>query len=100
VKEAVRAALREMAEGLLPLYAQRAVAEGHAFATDTPWQREFEAAFRFEETADQLKAIEDAKHDMESGRPMDRLVAGDVGTARTQGRPRAPLNAGGARSAG
>src|SRR5207244_2650826 len=67
VKESVRAALREMAEGLLRLYAQRAVADGHAFAADTPWQREFEAAFRFEETADQLKAIEDAKHDMEAG---------------------------------
>ena len=51
VKESVRAALREMAEGLLRLYAQRAVTEGHAFAGDTPWQREFEAAFRFEETA-------------------------------------------------
>src|SRR5207244_7520442 len=73
VKESVRAALREMAEGLLRLYAQRAVTEGHAFAADTPWQHEFEAAFRFEETADQLKAIEDAKRGRESGRPMDRL---------------------------
>jgi transcription-repair coupling factor (superfamily II helicase) len=84
VKESVRAALREMAEGLLRLYAQRAVADGHAFATDTPWQREFEAAFRFEETADQLKAIEDTKRDMEAGRPMDRLVAGDVGYGKTE----------------
>jgi len=84
VKESVRAALREMAEGLLRLYAQRAVADGHAFAQDTPWQREFEAAFRFEETADQLKAIEDAKRDMEAGRPMDRLVAGDVGYGKTE----------------
>jgi transcription-repair coupling factor (superfamily II helicase) len=93
VKESVRAALREMAEGLLRLYAQRAVAEGHAFATDTPWQREFEAAFRFEETADQLKAIEDAKHDMESGRPMDRLVAGDVGYGKTEVALRAAFKA-------
>src|SRR5499427_5960368 len=84
VKESVRAALREMAEGLLRLYAERAVTEGHAFAPDTPWQREFEAAFRFEETADQLKAIEETKHDMESGRPMDRLVAGDVGYGKTE----------------
>ena len=84
VKESVRAALREMAEGLLRLYAQRAVADGHGFAADTPWQREFEAAFRFEETADQLKAIEDTKRDMEAGRPMDRLVAGDVGYGKTE----------------
>src|SRR5438093_12571628 len=56
VKESVRAALREMAEELLKLYARRSVAEGTAFATDAPWQREFEAAFRFEETPDQLKA--------------------------------------------
>jgi len=84
VKESVRAALREMAEELLKLYARRAVAEGHAFAADTAWQREFEAAFRFEETADQLRAIADVKQDMEAGRPMDRLVAGDVGYGKTE----------------
>src|SRR6059036_3359203 len=93
VKESVRAALREMAEGLLRLYAQRAVTEGHAFAADTPWQREFEAAFRFEETADQLKAIEDTKRDMEAGRPMDRLVAGDVGYGKTEVALRAAFKA-------
>src|SRR5213594_3813078 len=93
VKESVRAALREMAEGLLRLYAQRAVADGHAFASDTPWQREFETAFRFEETADQLRAIEDAKRDMESGRPMDRLVAGDVGYGKTEVALRAAFKA-------
>src|SRR3989441_6795712 len=93
VKESVRAALREMAEGLLRLYAQRAVADGHAFAADTPWQREVEAAFRFEETADQLRAIEDAKHDMEAGRPMDRLVAGDVGYGKTEVALRAAFKA-------
>src|SRR5262245_11327638 len=93
VKESVRAALREMAEGLLRLYAQRAVTEGHAFAPDTPWQREFEAAFRFEETADQLKAIEETKKDMESGRPMDRLVAGDVGYGKTEVALRAAFKA-------
>ncbi|HEU4368656.1 MAG TPA: transcription-repair coupling factor [Methylomirabilota bacterium] len=84
VKESVRAALREMAEALLKLYAQRAVADGHAFTADTPWQREFEAAFRFEETPDQLKAIEEVKRDMEHARPMDRLVAGDVGYGKTE----------------
>jgi transcription-repair coupling factor (superfamily II helicase) len=93
VKESVRAALREMAEGLLRLYAQRALAEGHAFATDSPWQREFEAAFRFEETADQLRAIEEAKRDMESDRPMDRLVAGDVGYGKTEVALRAAFKA-------
>ena len=84
VKESVRAALREMAEELLKLYARRSMAAGTAFAGDTPWQREFEAAFRFEETRDQLKAIEDTKRDMESERPMDRLVAGDVGYGKTE----------------
>jgi transcription-repair coupling factor (superfamily II helicase) len=84
VKESVRAALRQMAEDLLKLYARRSVAERPAFAGDTPWQREFEAAFRFEETRDQLRAIEDVKGDLESARPMDRLVAGDVGYGKTE----------------
>jgi transcription-repair coupling factor (superfamily II helicase) len=93
VKESVRAALREMAEELLKLYARRSVAEGHAFSTDTPWQREFEAAFRFEETPDQLRAITDVKRDMESPRPMDRLVAGDVGYGKTEVALRAAFKA-------
>src|SRR5918996_1716810 len=93
VKESVRAALREMAEGLLRLYAQRAVAEGHPFTADTPWQREFEAAFRFEETPDQLRAIEESKDDMQSARPMDRLVAGDVGYGKTEVALRAAFKA-------
>jgi transcription-repair coupling factor (superfamily II helicase) len=93
VKESVRAALREMAEELLRLYAKRAVAEGHTFAPDTPWQREFEAAFRYEETPDQLRAIEDAKRDLESPRPMDRLVAGDVGYGKTEVALRAAFKA-------
>jgi transcription-repair coupling factor (superfamily II helicase) len=93
VKESVRAALREMAEALLALYAKRAVTDGHAFAPDTPWQREFEAAFRFEETPDQLRAIEDVKRDMEHPRPMDRLVAGDVGYGKTEVALRAAFKA-------
>src|SRR5213596_3067739 len=93
VKESVRASLREMAEELLRLYAQRAVAEGHACSPDTPWQREFEAAFRFEETPDQLRAIEEVKRDMESPRPMDRLVAGDVGYGKTEVALRAAFKA-------
>src|SRR5215813_6724780 len=93
VKESVRAALREMAEELLKLYARRSVAEGHAFSADTPWQREFEAAFRFEETPDQLRAIKDVKRDMEASRPMDRLVAGDVGYGKTEVALRAAFKA-------
>ncbi|PYO00474.1 MAG: transcription-repair coupling factor (superfamily II helicase) [Candidatus Rokuibacteriota bacterium] len=93
VKDSVRAALREMAEELLKLYAKRSVAEGHRFAPDTPWQREFEAAFRFEETTDQLRAIEDAKRDMQGERPMDRLVAGDVGYGKTEVALRAAFKA-------
>jgi transcription-repair coupling factor (superfamily II helicase) len=93
VKESVRAALREMAEELLKLYARRAVAAGHAFSPDTPWQREFEAAFRFEETPDQLRAIDEVKRDMERPRPMDRLVAGDVGYGKTEVALRAAFKA-------
>ncbi len=92
-KESVRAALRDMAEELLKLYARRALAEGHAFTPDTPWQREFEAAFRFEETADQLRAIEEVKRDMERRQPMDRLVAGDVGYGKTEVALRAAFKA-------
>src|SRR2546427_2120761 len=93
VKDSVRAALREMAEELLRLYAKRTVADGHRFSTDTPWQREFEAAFRFEETTDQLRAIEEAKRDMEGERPMDRLIAGDVGYGKTEVALRAAFKA-------
>jgi transcription-repair coupling factor (superfamily II helicase) len=93
VKESVRAALREMAELLLKLYATRAVAERPAFPGDTPWQGEFEAAFRFEETADQMRAIEEVKADMNASRPMDRLVAGDVGYGKTEVALRAAFKA-------
>src|SRR5881628_475144 len=82
-----------MAEELLRLYAKRTVAEGHRFSSDTPWQREFEAAFRFEETPDQLRAIKDVKRDMEGLRPMDRLVAGDVGYGKTEVALRAAFKA-------
>ena len=84
IKESVRAAVRQMAEHLLQLYARRSVTERTPFSPDTPWQREFEAAFRFEETPDQLRAIEEVKADMERDQPMDRLVAGDVGYGKTE----------------
>src|SRR3989449_11214479 len=82
-----------MAEELLKLYARRSVARGHPYQPDTPWQREFEASFRFEETPDQLRAIKDVKRDMESPRPMDRLVAGDVGYGKTEVALRAAFKA-------
>jgi transcription-repair coupling factor (superfamily II helicase) len=93
VKESVRAALREMAEELLKLYAARELAARPAFGPDAPWQREFEAAFRFEETPDQQKAIDEVKADMERERPMDRLVAGDVGYGKTEVALRAAFKA-------
>jgi transcription-repair coupling factor (superfamily II helicase) len=93
VKESVRAALREMAEELLKLYATRSVTERPHFSADTPWQGEFEAAFRFEETPDQLRAIEEVKTDMGGARPMDRLVAGDVGYGKTEVALRAAFKA-------
>ena len=93
VKESVRAALREMADALLKLYATRSVTERPRFSEDTPWQGEFEAAFRFEETPDQLRAIEQVKGDMAGARPMDRLVAGDVGYGKTEVALRAAFKA-------
>jgi transcription-repair coupling factor (superfamily II helicase) len=93
VKESVRAALREMADALLKLYASRSVAERPRFSDDTPWQGEFEASFRFEETPDQLRAIEEVKDDMAGARPMDRLVAGDVGYGKTEVALRAAFKA-------
>lgn len=74
----------QVAKELLELYASREVAEGYAFSPDTPWQREMEDAFPFVETEDQLRAIEEVKADMESPRPMSRLVCGDVGFGKTE----------------
>jgi transcription-repair coupling factor (superfamily II helicase) len=84
VKNRVKESIRDMAEELLELYAQREVAPGHAFGPDTVWQHEFEEAFYYEETPDQLRAIAEIKRDMESAKPMDRLVCGDVGYGKTE----------------
>jgi transcription-repair coupling factor (superfamily II helicase) len=92
-KRRVKEATRELAASLLALYAARASVPGHAFAPDTPWQREMEAAFPFRETPHQLRAIEEVKRDMESPRPMDRLVAGDVGYGKTEVALRAAFKA-------
>jgi len=83
-KRKVEAALRDYASELLELYAARQSMEGTAFSADTEWQREFEDAFIYEETPDQVKAEEELKQDMESPRPMDRLICGDVGYGKTE----------------
>ena len=73
-----------MAKDLVELYATRQRIEGYQFGPDTVWQQEFEEMFPYEETTDQLNAIEDTKHDMESRRVMDRLICGDVGYGKTE----------------
>ena len=83
-KSKVKQSIRDMAGDLLKLYAQRESVPGHAFDPDTPWQREFEDSFPYEETPDQLAAIEDIKRDMESPKVMDRLLCGDVGYGKTE----------------
>jgi len=92
-KARVKKAMKDMAEELLKLYATRKTAAGHAFASDTEWQREFEDAFEFSETEDQMDAIVDVKRDMESGTPMDRLLCGDVGYGKTEVAMRAAFKA-------
>jgi len=83
-KTRVKAKMRDMAEELLKLYASRKMAEGFSFSHDSNWQREFDDAFEFTETRDQLAAIKDIKRDMESPHPMDRLLCGDVGYGKTE----------------
>jgi transcription-repair coupling factor (superfamily II helicase) len=92
-KARVRRAVRDMAGELVRLYAARLAAPGHRFGPDTPWQRELEDAFPFEETPDQRTTIDDVKEDMESGRPMDRLICGDVGYGKTEVAVRAAFKA-------
>jgi transcription-repair coupling factor (superfamily II helicase) len=92
-KARVRKAVADLAEDLLELYAARANAPGHAYATDTPWQGEMEASFPYEEPPDQLRAVVEVKLDMEAGRPMDRLVVGDVGYGKTEVALRAAFKA-------
>ena len=83
-KAKVKNSIKEIAGDLIKLYAERRAVAGHAFSADTPWQREFEDAFPFEETPDQLTAIEDIKRDMEKPQVMDRLLCGDVGYGKTE----------------
>jgi transcription-repair coupling factor (superfamily II helicase) len=92
-KTRAKRAIRDMAQELLKLYAERKVASGYAFSPDTEWQKEFEEAFQYEETPDQLTAIADIKRDMESPTPMDRLICGDVGYGKTEVAMRAAFKA-------
>jgi transcription-repair coupling factor (superfamily II helicase) len=92
-KARVRKAVTDLAEELLALYAARANAPGFAYAADSPWQGELEASFPYEETVDQLRAVGEVKLDMEAGRPMDRLVVGDVGYGKTEVALRAAFKA-------
>ncbi|HET7737668.1 MAG TPA: transcription-repair coupling factor, partial [Tepidiformaceae bacterium] len=92
-KRRVRQAIAEIAQDLLELYARREVATGFAFPPDSPWQTEMEAAFPFVETPDQVQAIAEVKADMEQARPMDRLIAGDVGYGKTEVAVRAAFKA-------
>ncbi|MDD5849025.1 MAG: transcription-repair coupling factor [Firmicutes bacterium] len=89
----VKRAVEEVAQDLVELYAKRQNAHGHVFPKDTVWQKEFEEMFPYEETQDQLSAIEDTKRDMESDKIMDRLICGDVGFGKTEVALRAAFKA-------
>ncbi len=92
-KGRARKAVKEIAAQLIRLYSARMATKGHAFAPDTPWQRELEDAFAYVETPDQLGAIDEVKADMEKGIPMDRVICGDVGYGKTEVAVRAAFKA-------
>lgn len=92
-KNRVKSNLREIARDLIELYATRQRIQGFAFEKDSPWQREFEQTFPYEETEDQLRCIEEVKNDMERPKPMDRLLCGDVGYGKTEVAIRAAFKA-------
>ena len=92
-KAKAKRAMRDMADELLKLYAERKLVRGHAFPPDAPWQHEFEDAFPYELTSDQATAIDDVKTDMETPQPMDRLIIGDVGYGKTEVAMRAAFKA-------
>lgn len=92
-KSRARKAVKEIAADLVKLYSARQASRGHAFAADTPWQRELEESFPYNETPDQLTAIHEVKEDMEKEIPMDRLISGDVGFGKTEVAVRAAFKA-------
>lgn len=93
IKDKVKKSVEEVAAELIKIYSARRAMKGFRFPPDTLWQEEFEALFEFEETPDQIAAIEDVKDDMESPRPMDRLICGDVGFGKTEVAIRASFKA-------
>ncbi|NMC13769.1 MAG: transcription-repair coupling factor [Chloroflexi bacterium] len=93
IKSHVKEAVVEVAEDLLKLYAQRNIINGYQFSPDTPWQKELEASFPYIETEDQLRVLEEVKNDMQTPRPMDRLICGDVGYGKTEVALRAAFKA-------
>jgi transcription-repair coupling factor (superfamily II helicase) len=93
VKSKVRSSVRDIADELIKLYAERQATKGYSFGPDTPYQQEFEAMFPYEETPDQLRSIQEIKADMEKPRPMDRLLCGDVGYGKTEVAIRAAFKA-------
>ena len=92
-KARVKKSIRDMAQDLLKLYAQRRIAPGYCFSSNGHWHQEFEEAFEFTETPDQMKAIQDLYRDMELNTPMDRLLCGDVGFGKTEVAMRAAFKA-------
>ena len=92
-KAKAKRAMRDMADELLRLYAERKLVQGFAFSADAPWQKEFEDAFPYQLTTDQAGAIVDVKSDMETAVPMDRLIIGDVGYGKTEVAMRAAFKA-------
>ena len=93
VKSKVQSSVQDIADDLIKLYAEREAAKGYAFSPDGDMQREFEMAFPYEETDDQLRSVSEIKHDMERERPMDRLLCGDVGYGKTEVAIRAAFKA-------
>jgi len=93
IREKAKKSVQDLAKDLINLYAQREIAKGNSFHHDTPWQKEMESSFPYEETPDQLVAIQEVKQDMESPKIMDRVVTGDVGYGKTEVAIRASFKA-------
>ncbi len=93
IKEHVKKSVKNLARDLIGIYSVRSALKGYAFSKDTEWQYEFESGFRYEETTDQLRTVEELKSDMESEMPMDRLICGDVGFGKTEVAIRAAFKA-------